>query len=693
MLSKFIPIIMLFILCSLGLTAQSNTKEIGNKREALIEKTSKMSKEEFKNAYKQKYSRKPSTEQLNKQNSLSKKIAKPQEKKKTKNPNKVEKVNLPSDIIFPGEFEEVKAALITWPYMVYDTAGQISEQIFKDLGIYVDEVKQEAYLGPIISVIDTFQNSPLSPVFCNLAHAIDTDAEVWINVWNARDTATIINYMASKSLPLQHSRFFINPGNQFWYRDCGPVAFYYGNDDSVGFVDFEYYPGRPLDDSIPILIARNEGYPVFTSSVGYEGGNILLDGLGNLFTTNAVYSVNQIDKGQFYMDSTGEVYQDSKAPLSSTQVNDSLKYLLNLKSLRVLPSLVNDGGTGHIDLYADLFDENYFVFSQYPDQMKTFADYRTANRNIDTLMSIVRADGDKYRKWMIPFPKKDDGSWYTSAKEYGEQYTRSYSNHLLLNKTIVQPVFADGVTGDNASLQKDLDSLRSKYPGYKIMPIDVRSFDGFGGAIHCITKQIPADNPIRIYHTPIYPIVKTATIFPISASISNKSGIKSAVCKWRYKGTNNWTDLIITEGSTPGVFAGNINNSQASGTIEYYITATSNNGKTISKPITAPDGFYTFAFSENVSVEDNNSNSEIIGSFYPNPANEHAIVNINAANQNISITLSDASSNIVYSNTFVMQTGYDALSINTALLSSGTYHATFKLANGTVCHRSLVVIK
>ena len=40
--------------------------------------------------------------------------------------------------------------------------------------------------------------------------------------------------------------------------------------------------------------------------------------------------------------------------------------------------------------------------------------------------------------------------------------------------------------------------MQEAYPGYEFVEIDVRDFDGYGGAIHCITKQIPAENPVSL---------------------------------------------------------------------------------------------------------------------------------------------------------------------------------------------------
>jgi agmatine/peptidylarginine deiminase len=688
---KIVFSICIFTICSLSLFSQKIINAEQAKIDSFVKNSQKMTSEDFRNYYKKSNKRVPDVIQKAKVNAIVNKIK--DNKKKSQN-NELESLNLPGNIIYPGEFEEVKAIMITWPYNTYDTTGHLVDgQFFDNIGIYFEPLTQSVIFDRVYSVIDTFQTSEISRVFSKLANAIDNETEVWINVWKAEDTTALIDFMGRNSIPLKHAKFYIYPGNSFWYRDCGPIAFYYGKDDEIGFLDLQYYTGRPLDDSIPIQIARQEGYKVFTTTLGYEGGNILLDGLGNLFTSTAVYDVNNTTEAQFFIDSTGEIFLNSKDTLTPQQVDDSLKYLLNLNRIRVMPSLVNDGGTGHIDLYADMYDENYFIFSQYPLAMSKFADFSIASKNIDTIMTIVRSNNEHYRKFYIPFPKKDNGAWYNSAQDY-EQYTRSYSNHLILNKSIIQPVFADSLTGDYQSMMRDLDSIKTNYPGYKIVPIDVRSFDGFGGAIHCITKQIPADNPIRIYHQPFRRIVSSNKQYKIEATMYNKSGIDKSICYWRYKGETKWNELNLSKSNGSDLFDGIIQNNTLNGNIEYYLTAKSVNGKTISKPFTAPEGYYSFEFSTSVDVKDNLSNStNVISEFYPNPANEQTLININSIDSGINVNIYNISGIPVYSNNFSMIKGFDALAINTSSFIPGTYLVTFRLSNGSIYNRTLIVSK
>lgn len=638
--------------------------------------------EQLKSDLKRVHQRVPKFKQLNN-------VPKVNYHKKSENNNLQFLNEFPKDVIYPGEFEEVQAILVSWPYITVDTLGYLTEPLFDGIGIYYDEETEEYYLGPVESFIDTLDFSPYPPVFSKLVYDINNEAEVWINVWYPQDSTILKNYLKRKGYELKNYRFFVNPGNSYWARDFGPVAFYYGKDDNIGFLDLEYYGGRPLDDEIPLKIAMQNNIPIYRTSIEFEGGNILVDGLGTMVTTSAVYVSNADTYGQYFIGDDGNVYEYVKKALKSTQVNDSLKYLFNLKNLRVLPTLRYDGGTGHIDLYADMWDENNFVFTQYPEEMKTFVDYVISKRNIDTILSMVRLNGQKYRGSYIPLPRKDDGSWYINNDDY-QEYTRSYSNHLIVNKAIIQPVFADDFSGDKNQMMKDLEVIQSKYPGYKIYPIDVRAFDGFGGAIHCITKQIPAENPIRIYHNPINPIVDLKPEYAIEATIQNKSGIFSAKVYWRYKNDPSW-QIVNMDAKENNDFLGIFTPQNDQKTIEYYIEATSNNGKTITKPMTAPNGFYSFTPSA-TSVVDYKANA-LLGEFYPNPANIFARIEIEKDVNIIQIQITNINGEILYAHTIDKIESENAIQINTTRFDSGIYFVHFTTADGTKLVRKLVVIK
>jgi hypothetical protein len=216
--------------------------------------------------------------------------------------------------------------------------------------------------------------------------------------------------------------------------------------------------------------------------------------------------------------------------------------------------------------------------------------------------------GTPYIHWGdVPFPAKNDGSAFESEKQY-EQYTRTYANHLQVNGSIIQPCFS--AVGDDGMPTADWDranveEMMKIYPGYKFYCVDMRCLDGDGGSIHCITKQIPADNPVRILHDAMYGKVNfgTLTEVPFSAFITNKSGIQKASLHYCVEG-GEWQKVDMTGNGNRWYCRVPVSNFPNGKMVSYYIEATSKNGKTVTKPVTANHGgYYDFTPSSEVAYK------------------------------------------------------------------------------------------
>ena len=721
---------------------------------------------------------------------------------------------LPDDRIwFPGEWEEVKAIVVT-PYYTYlpDSnlgVGQYSaDPVVTGVAEYFQYNPSRGWVsmntyGPYRSVMDT--NGSFGRVSFRLMDGIQRGhAEAWVRVEKAADTAKVIRTL--KRLNLRHDsvRFIIGPGNSFWYRDCGPICFYYGDKDSVAMLDFEYYPGRALDDSLPSLIHQQMGIPNYINTIEWEGGNCLVDGAGFLLSSDALYSNNSDSYGQITWNGrdVSTIHYQHKSSLTPSRTREALRSLLGQRETHILPAYRYDGGTGHIDLYADMCEENGFVFSVMPDNYSSWTDYATGSRNIDSLCSYTSLFSRPYYKTTIPFPSRDNGTNFSNQNEYNQQYTRTYSNHTFVNDLILQPCFSAVTNGQPTSAwdRENIEKLKAAYPGYTIYPVDVRDFDGSGGAIHCITKQIPADNPVRILHKSIVGPANDmrGSDIPVSAIITNRSGIAHAECIYRIDG-GQWNtlnlngngnkfsaliptasineriiDTIITPGmdidstvaSTDTIVSYNYTFSHIDSltldsvftvdtvysyinhynydttyyndtttalrdtliTFEYYISATSNNGKTITKPMTAHQGGYysfyydgnlldldsirydfdteprpatdiTFLFDANRTHPDTSTRSlsilspesqETFGQFFPNPATTQASIDIDLANGgNYHVAIVDNMGRTVHT-TQLQTAGSIRFSIRTQSLAPGIYNVIFS-GNGTRTVRRLVV--
>ena len=648
---------------------------------------------------------------------------------------------LPTDRVwFPGEWEEVKAIVVTPYYNYYPAQSQGTGTWMADPMVtgYAQYLRYSGTGwtqqggGLYRAVMDT--TSSFGNVSFYLMDAIQQGgAEAWVHIEAARDSAKVLRKLQRMGLRHENVKFLVGPGNSFWYRDCGPICFYYGDEDSVAMLDFGYYPGRALDDSLPTIIHQQMGIPNYFTPIEWEGGNCVVDGIGMVMSSDAIYTNNSDTYGQLTWDgkNPSTINYSHKQSLSRSQVKNALAALLGQRATYILPAYRYDGGTGHLDLYADMWDENGFVFSIMPDQYSSWIDYQTGAKNIDSLCSYKSFfDREYYQMGDIPFPSDNNGNDFTSQSQYNQQYTRTYSNHTFVNNLIIQPCFSAVVNGEPSAAwdKANIEALKAAYPGYTIYPVNVRDFDGSGGAIHCITKQIPADNPVRILHKNLHGTLEVGEMegIPVSAIITNKSGIAHATVQWREEGSNTWNSVDLTANGNR--FYGQLPVAQAeqATNIEYYISATSNNGKTITKPMTASQGGYynfsytmggivdstefdfstepvakediTFVFSTDWTSEDNAPKvgieqveaEQMFGQFYPNPASTQANMRIDMPQGgNYEVSIVDLSGRTVHTSS-LHTCGSILYTINTSLLPSGTYIVLFQ-GEGAQVARKLIV--
>ena len=242
--------------------------------------------------------------------------------------------------------------------------------------------------------------------------------------------------------------------------------------------------------------------------------------------------------------------------------------------------------------------------------------------------------------------------------------------------------------------KKNIERVKEAYPGYTIYCVDVRGFDGSGGAIHCITKQIPAEHPVRILH-PAYHgntgYAYTNANAPIHAEITNVDGIESAKVVYRVDG-GEWHEVALTAGANNSYDA-SLPTSGVSftdhATVEYYISATSNAGKTITKPMTAAQGgYFKFYIGNQVGIQA--PAEQTFGQFYPNPASDKAqmVVDLGEGGK-WDVTIVDVSGRTVHSTT-MQAAGQVVYTIEASRLTAGQYTVVFSNGSERVARKLIV---
>lgn len=527
----------------------------------------------------------------------------PEIQKGTDTPQNME---LPEKMSVPGEFDESQAVLISWPSFALDKEGNVLYPLLPGIGLkWLNDTTYE--LTEIDGyLIDLFAESPFPPIWGKLAQAIQRECQVWIRISDPEDTTALKQWMAQNYSPLTNYKFISDPDgeNAYWMRDFGPYGVYYGDQDSLAFVKMEYYPDRPIDNNFPLYLAEKMNIPIFVSQIESEGGNYMTDGWGRNIYSNVLFYYNQDTVGQLYKDDTG-IHYKKKTPMTNNQVNTEYNKFLPSDNRSVLPHLWCDGGTGHIDIYLKMIDDETIITTEFPPAYNTqmFTDYNIIRNNQNNLGNVKNTYNRNFQIKKLPLPTDDNGNYSALDCDSFNKDARNYINGLLVNKSFIFPIYSNNLTGNKSGDDAAVKKLQELMPGFNIVPIDARVLTPMGGAIHCITMQIPAENPIRIWHPSITGYQEIKESFELTAKITNRSGISSAKAIWRKAGSGEWSAIELTE--SDGVFSGAISGEGLTLTdsIEYYISAESNNGKTLNRPITAPDGYYTFYFSEPTSVE------------------------------------------------------------------------------------------
>jgi agmatine/peptidylarginine deiminase len=610
---------------------------------------------------------------------------------------------LPSNIRTPAETEEVQAIFLAWPMYAYDGNGNEVDPISNNVGFKMlsneeyariiqflrnNPSKEDSILASLHVEIasytpDVFPNSPYSSLWAQLADAIQQEVPVWIRIHSAQDSIDIKNFCLSQNKPLTNYRFFVIPqgGNAFWARDFTPLGFYYGDQDSLAFIDFTYYPGRANDDSLGVYLLPQLGYKVFQTSLMNEGGNFFTDGNNRILTSSAIIESNAENTGQVFnlRPNTNPVYR-FRSPLNAAQIRDTMRRLFGVDSVNILQRLQHDGGTGHLDLYLRQLDEERFMTTDFPEvyNNQQFPDFNRVRNNIRVLGAMNGPYNRTYEFPTIPLPTNDDGSYSTRGTDY-TQDARNYINGIQVNKTLIFPIYSNTSSGNSTLDEEAVTYYQKAMPGYKIVPIDSRILSPGGGALHCVTMQIPAENPIRIEFAPArgtFPI--TMQQYDISSRITNRSGIKVAKFVWRKKGDTQWQEIQLTESSNSN-FLGQLGLQQfaENDEIEYYIHAESNNGKSLNKPMSAPVGYYTVKIGNLTSVR-NTESFDNLATFavYPNPISSQATIEV-TSNQSMKTTI-DVIDNLgtVVATVFTgtLEKGTQFLQINGNNLATGMYY-------------------
>ena len=435
-----------------------------------------------------------------------------------------------------------------------------------------------------------------------------------------QEESEVQSYLLNQGISTDNVNFIKTDFNNIWIRDYGQNTVYKNEVGEPILVDWIYNRNRPYDDLVPEKVAEYFNMNMHnTTQAPWDlmatGGNFMSDGMGTAFSSQLIVEENS--GGYAWEGFNGNVYYPNH---TLEEINNTLEEFMGIDNYIIMDNLPYDG-IHHIDMHMKLLDEETLLIAEYPEGV---ADGPQIEANIQYILENYNSSfGTPFKIIRIPSPPSPSGNYPDN-----NGYYRTYTNSVFVNKTVLVPFYRTEY--DTIAQRIYEDAL----PGYNIIGIDVdnqgQNLISYSGAIHCITHSVGVNEPLLIQHKELedsYPIEQ----YNVSASIQHQSGIASANLFWTTNLEESYQSLSMTNTDGNNWSALIQENLSAPNTIYYYIEATANSGKTLSRPLTAPEGYFKFNILEqnNTSLNQNSLNGIEIN-IYPNPASNNICIPVNS---------------------------------------------------------------
>ncbi len=494
------------------------------------------------------------------------------------------------------------------------------------------------------------------------------------------DSNAVKSDLTSNGIPLTNLKFIEVAYNSIWIRDYAANTCYMNDVDSLILVDWIYNRPRPDDDDIPLAYASYLNVPLYQTLVAPNnlmntGGNWMIDGIETAFASKLILDEND-GAGTYSL-----AYPNHTEPVINSIVNDYHGINRYIK-MDVLPY----DGIHHIDMHMKFLDEKTILIGQFPAGI---SDGPQIEANIAYVLSNFSDPwGNPYKIVRIPMPPSTSGGY--AGSPFGGAYYRTYSNFVIVNKTVIMPVYRQEY--DTTAVR----IIKQNMPGYKVVTIDAddagSNIIAQSGVIHCITHSVGVTAPLRIVHNNLPDTYNTTTPYQVNAIIQHKTGISNAQVYWTTDTTMPYSPLTMTlTAASTDTWTGYIPAQPVGTQIFYYIHAQANSGKQQVRPMPAPDGWWQFRVLAPVGINENLSTIFSTG-LYPNPS--HGITCIPLTNEralNGKLYVTDITGKIVE---VIMEgnfkSGTTNYFINTTKWSAGVYSVVAQTNEGTTVQKLLV---
>jgi agmatine deiminase len=377
----------------------------------------------------------------------------------------------------------------------------------------------------------------------SLLRSFARQTKLWIICASSSKT-TVQNYLTSIGINMA----------SVWIRDYGPW-WIMQSDGRQGIWDVAYNRPRPQDDAIPVTIGTQWSIPSYTTTLISTGGDYMSNGTGQAMSTRLVYDENGGDSA----------WVDAQM-LSYGGVNDY-----------VVMTDPQASYIDHIDCWAKILAPDRIIVLQVP---ASHGDYANIEQAAAYLSNQINHYGKKWKIYRV----------YSSG-------TEGYTNSLILNNYVYVPVW--GTANDAAALT----AYRNALPGFTVIGIPYSGWINTD-ALHCRSMGVVDSLMLWVDHIPV---ADTQAINPVTINsfirCHPKNTLTTAILYYRTGTTGSFTSVPMTP-TKANTHTAQIPGFSNGTTVQYYISAADNSGRTGQQPLFAPNTwFHSYVISSLLGVE------------------------------------------------------------------------------------------
>jgi agmatine deiminase len=271
-------------------------------------------------------------------------------------------------------------------------------------------------------------------------------------------------------IEVKNISFIIQKTNRNWMRDSGPIIVKNGSKKEAlnfNFNAWAKYKNFQLDRTIPSAVSSFLNIPATQvmykgKPVILEGGAIDVNGKGTLLTSEEclMHPDIQVRNPGFTKDDYEAIFKE---------------FLGITNTIWLADGIVGDDTHGHIDDLCRFVNEDTIITVVESDPKDS--NYHALQENLKRLQHAKLENGKAPTIISLPMPGQLDFD--------GLRLPASYANFLILNKSVLVPVFND--PKDREALQIIADC----FPERTIIPISAIDLIWGFGTLHCLSQQIP----------------------------------------------------------------------------------------------------------------------------------------------------------------------------------------------------------